>query len=248
MRNKIVFYSTATLWTFAGALLTPVIVPVAGSFYLMRRMLGKTRARHHMVDLWPWWKSYLSQVAWWWSRGMLFLGRALCGVSVCVRGKEHLLAQQGKPVIVACQHRSEWETFLLNALLKSATFVMKESLLNIPIVGWFFRTLEMIPVSRLGKNSERMLAMAQRARAAGRPIVIFPEGTRVKEGRVRYRAGVALLYENLNVPVLPVAVSITFPSRKIIRLQLTFLGAIAPGLSRDALLEHLQSVIEENQP
>jgi 1-acyl-sn-glycerol-3-phosphate acyltransferase len=111
----------------------------------------------------------------------------------------------------------------------------------------------MIPVDRQGRASalKRMLASARAAVAQGHPILIYPEGTRTPPGEQRpYHPGVAALYGDLGLPVVPVALnSGLFWGRRSFHkkpgtITIEFLPAIAPGLPRKAFMAELQQRLE----
>ena len=96
-----------------------------------------------------------------------------------------------------------------------------------------------------------MVRAARRAVAAGRPVVIFPEGTRTVPGqRLAYQPGVAALYQALQLPVVPAAVNsgLYWGRRSFVkkpgRIILAFLEPIAPGLPRAQLMDELEARIE----
>jgi len=184
---------------------------------------------------------YLGTVAW--------LERRVIGLDYEVRGREHLPAGG---FLVAAKHQSAWETMKLHLLLDDPAIVLKEELMRIPVWGWFAARLGMIPVAR---GTVRALAVLRRNAgpvvAAGRPIVVFPQGTRVAPGeRHPYRAGIGLLYEALAVPIVPMAVnSGLFWGRKRFfkrpgRITVEFLPAIPPGLGRLAAMAALEQDLE----
>lgn len=115
------------------------------------------------------------------------------------------------PVIVAMKHESFYETFEVIRLFPSPApaVVFKAELASIPLWGRVAQAHGVIPVAReAGAVAlRRMLTAARAAVAAGRPVVIFPEGTRVPHGeRPLLRPGIAGLYKSLGVPVVPIAV------------------------------------------
>jgi 1-acyl-sn-glycerol-3-phosphate acyltransferase len=96
-----------------------------------------------------------------------------------------------------------------------------------------------------------MLREARAARDDGRQITIFPEGTRMAPDRTRpYHAGIAAIYNNLDLPVVPVALNsgLFWPRRNFLRrpgtIVLEFLPAIAPGLDRKRFIAELHDRIE----
>lgn len=131
------------------------------------------------------------------------LARAVLGVRLRVEG-----AVPPGACIVALKHEAALETLELLLLLPRPAVVLKKELTDIPLFGAALRAHGTIPVRRgAGAAALRaMTAAAQDAIAAGRPIAIFPEGTRVPPGeRPPLRPGFAGLYRALNLPVVPVA-------------------------------------------
>jgi 1-acyl-sn-glycerol-3-phosphate acyltransferase len=185
-----------------------------------------------------------------WGRINLVLLRAVAGIDCEVRGREKI--PQGA-LIVASKHQSAWETFALLPLFDDPLFIIKRELDWIPIFGWLMIKARMVPVNR-GAGSQALTAMTARARvelAAGRQMIIFPEGTRRPAGaEARYKYGVAHLYAATGVPCLPIALNsgLFWPRRSIRRLPGTvvveILDPIAPGLDKDAFFERLRSEIE----
>ncbi len=186
--------------------------------------------------------------AWGWVGA--FLLRTIAGTRLEVRGLENV--PEGG-CLIAAKHQSMFETFALLPLLRFPTFVLKRELRFIPLFGWYTMKTGMIPVDRdRGAAALRALAgRAQRELAKGRPILIFPEGTRRPPGaEPAYRSGIGLLYRSLDVPVVPVALNsgLYWPRRKFLRhpgtIVIEFLPPIASGLPTKAFLARLQDSIE----
>ena len=113
------------------------------------------------------------------------------------------------PVIVAIKHETFYETFQTLRLFDRPAVVFKAELLKVPIWGEAARLHGVIPIEReAGAKALRELLRAGRAAiAAGRPIIIFPEGTRVPHGQSPpLRPGIAGLYKLLALPIVPIAV------------------------------------------
>jgi 1-acyl-sn-glycerol-3-phosphate acyltransferase len=183
-------------------------------------------------------------------RSTVWLLRTICGTKMEVRGHEKLLPG---PVIVAAKHQAAWDTFALISLMRDPTLVMKAELLSIPLYGWFCRKFELIPIQReLGPSALRQMVREARTRAAqGREIVIFPEGTRKNPGAAPdYKPGIIFLYQDLKVPVCPLALNsgMFWPRHSFLRYPGTivaeFLDPILPGLPRQEFMDKLQSSIE----
>jgi len=144
-----------------------------------------------------------------------------------------------QPAIYAIKHESFFEAIDAPTLFDLPVVLAKAELFRIP--GWGKAALAygLIPVDRDAgaKALMAMMRQAKAAAAAGRPLVIFPEGTRVPHGeRWPLQAGFAGLYKALGLPVIPVAVD-SGPSYKPAlkpRRPITyrFGEPIPPGLPR----------------
>ena len=185
-----------------------------------------------------------------WIRGMLWLLRAIIGLRYRVVGWENL--PEG-PALIASKHQSAWETFAFNAILGKPVFIIKRELFWVPFYGWYAKHAGMIGIDRKGraKTLRGMIAAAQKALAARRPIVIFPEGTRTApRAAPRYQSGVAALYQALDAPVVPVALNsgLFWGRRAFLKrpgtVVVEFLPPIPPGLPREAFMARLEAAIE----
>jgi 1-acyl-sn-glycerol-3-phosphate acyltransferase len=111
--------------------------------------------------------------------------------------------------LIAVKHEAMYETLEMVRLSKLPVIVMKKELADIPLFGWLTRRYGVIPVERSAgaKALRRMVAEGQDAIASGRPVMIFPEGTRVRAGETpTLKPGFAGLYRAIGLPVVPVAV------------------------------------------
>ena len=129
--------------------------------------------------------------------------RLLLGIDTRIEGK-----RSSEPALYAAKHQSMFETLELALMLNGPALVMKAELARIPIWGWAARRYGVIVIDRAGAAAtmRQMMREARGAIEAGRSIVIFPEGTRVRPGeRPPLRAGFAGLYRALGVVVVPVA-------------------------------------------
>lgn len=185
-----------------------------------------------------------------WGRITLWLLRVVCGTGVEWRGLEKI---PPGGIIVAAKHQSAWETVVLATKFPYFAFVVKRELFWLPLFGWCIRKGGMIPVDRgAGKSAlARLVVHARTAVAAGRQIIIFPEGTRRPPGAPpRYKYGVAHLYSECGVPCVPVALNsgVYWPRRSFMRypgtVRVEVLDPIPPGGDRDAFFTDLQSAIE----
>ena len=114
------------------------------------------------------------------------------------------------PFILAAKHESAWETLALTYLTQDPAFVLKDALLNIPLFGWYLHKVGMIAVqrSRRTKVVDAMVLQARQLIQQGRPIIVFPEGTRTAPGHApALKGGTWYLHKALHVPVIPVSLN-----------------------------------------
>ncbi len=194
--------------------------------------------------------SAMRRVVRFWGRSVIVMLRRICGVRVAVRGLEHI--PPGAAVIVS-KHQSAFDTIIWCALLPDVAYVLKKELLAIPVYGWHARHVGMIPVDRAGGGPalKAMLRAAQAALGAGRPVVIFPEGTRTAPGeRVPYQPGVVAIAGATDAPVIPVATdSGRLWGRRAFHkrpgtIHVSVLPPLPPRLPRAKLLAALEAAIE----
>lgn len=185
-----------------------------------------------------------------WLRTVAWIEKNLGGISYRVIGRDNI--PKGA-CIIAAKHQSEWETFKIHLLVDDPAIVLKRELLNIPVIGWYMKRSGSIPIDRAGRTRALadMLRAARQAAAQGRPIVIFPEGTRAAPGESRpYKPGVAALYQDLNIPLVPMALNsgLLWPKNAFVKkpgtITVEFLPPIPPGLSREDMMESLRAALE----
>jgi 1-acyl-sn-glycerol-3-phosphate acyltransferase len=196
------------------------------------------------------WRVLFSAVTWW-ARTVLWVLRKFIGLDYVVRGREHL---PSGAAIVAVKHQSAWDTVAISVLLEYPSVVLKRELFHLPVWGWLARRCGMIAVDRgAGASALKSMVKAAQARARdGRKIVIFPQGTRTAPGVKRaYYPGVAALYSQLDLPVVPVALNsgLFWRRRAFTKLPGTivveYLPPIPPGMKRAAFMTELERRIEE---
>jgi 1-acyl-sn-glycerol-3-phosphate acyltransferase len=141
-----------------------------------------------------------------WVAAVLAGLRPICAIHVEVTGL-HLLPAEG-PALLASQHQSEFDTLIWMRLLRGPSYILKQELTRIPLFGPMLLAAGMIPVDRSAGAAalRRLIEDTRSACAAGRQIVIFPEGTRVPPGQsVKLHPGIAAISSQLGLPVYPVA-------------------------------------------
>ena len=182
-----------------------------------------------------------------WVRFHRFCAGRILGIRSRVEG-----AVPRGAVLVAGKHQSMFETLEVVHLLDEPAVVLKRELADIPFFGKVTRMYGVIPVDREGGGAalRRMMRSAEEAIAAGRPIVIFPEGTRVSPGeQPPLQAGFAGLYRVLKLPVVPLAVDSgkLWPRRSFAKrpgtVTMRFGEPIPPGLRREEVEARVHAAI-----
>lgn len=180
--------------------------------------------------------------------------KLIVGLDYKIEGIENLKAalKEG-PCIIACKHQSAWETIIFAILVEEFQIVLKRQLMYIPLFGMYLKKLNAIVVDR-NAGSQAIKQLIHQSREAiknNRSILIYPEGTRGKPGEPAvYQPGIAALYRDLNVSVLPVALNSGVfwgrrsPIKKPGMITLRFLKPIPSGLSRAEFTSQLEESIE----
>lgn len=186
-----------------------------------------------------------------WAGGIVWLLRHIVGLDYEVRGRENV---PDRPVLFAYKHQSAWETIAFLVIVPDFAAILKRELLAIPLVGLYIRKLRMVPIDRGGAGValRRMMVRVRKRIAEGRSVMVAPEGTRIAPGEHGpYLPGVAALYRDLGVPVVPVALnSGLFWGRRSFHkrpgvVTVEFLPVIEPGLDRRVFLDLLARRVGE---
>ena len=185
-----------------------------------------------------------------WARIVLVLLRVIVGLDHEIRGLDRV---PRSACIIAMKHQSAWDTLIPLVVFKDPVAIVKRELLLLPFYGWYAARAGSIGIDRKAgaKALRRMIAAARPVAAEERPIVIFPEGTRVAPGaRLPYQPGVAALYQALATPLVPAAVNsgLFWGRRSFVkhpgRIVLEFLEPIPPGWPRRKVMAELEQRIE----
>lgn len=187
--------------------------------------------------------------------GSHFLQKYILGLDYEIRGIENKPAGD-TAYLVASKHYSAYETLLLFKLFKDPTIILKKELLSLPLFGWFLQKLDVIALDR-GKGNIALQSLyegARKMRDQKRPIVIFPQGTRVgidtSTAERPYKSGIIKLYSEINLPILPVAINsgVYWPKnsfwKKSGKVVIEYLPMIPAGLPADEVMKTMESQIE----
>ena len=168
---------------------------------------------------------------------VIFIVKFLLNTKVEFKGIENLT--NNRKYFVACAHQSMFETFALQSVLPYPVFILKKELLKIPLFGLYLRKIKSIEIVRDTTTKDNLNffdKVANIIKNVDRPLLIFPQGTRVNvKERVPFKKGVARIYESLNIPCIPVALNSgsVWPKKGFIKypgkIVISFLKAIEPG-------------------
>lgn len=170
-----------------------------------------------------------------WARFHRWAAATLLGVRTRFEG-----TLPDQPVLYAAKHEAMYETIELAFLLHGPAVVLKRELTRIPLWGYATKVYGAIAVDREASAAalRRLVREAGVARAQGRSVIVYPEGTRVPHGATPpLRSGFAGLYKTLGYPVVPIAVDsgrfvprTGWPRAGTVTIRLG--AAIPPGLPR----------------
>lgn len=186
-----------------------------------------------------------------WGHATLFLAHYICGIKMQLDGLENRL--EGG-VIYAAKHQSAFETIALTAILKQPAFVLKKELLYIPLFGLYLAKVGCVPIDRkAGASAIKLMVKAAKEKLEhGYSVVIFAEGTRTSPDNENptYHPGVAALYTQLGVPLVPVALNsgLCWGRKAVLKkpgiVTIRFLPPLAAGLERKPMMAELKQVVE----
>ena len=200
----------------------------------------------------PWSKNISRAIANFWAKTIRFLLFLIVGIKTKITGLENL---PDTPCIVASKHQSDLDTIALYPKLGNPSFIAKIELFKIPFLGTVIRAIGTISVDRKKKSAalRDLIEQGRNRIENGQNIFIFPEGTRKPPlAPPNFRFGTAKLYEELNVPVVPIALnSGLFWGRNSLVLwpgtaRIEILPPIPPGLSANEMHEKMIEAIDEN--
>ena len=180
-----------------------------------------------------------------------FCLKMILSVKIEVLGKENII--QSKKFFIAASHQSMFETFYLQTVFKSPIFILKRELTLIPIFGWYLKKIGSISIKR-NKVSKDNLSFFDNiheiVNKSERPLIIFPQGTRVKpEERTPFKKGAARIYDELKISCQPVAINSGYvwpknaPKKTDKTITISILPLIDSSLDKDKFVKHLEEKI-----
>ena len=170
---------------------------------------------------------------------------------IVIKGSENLI--RNEKFFIACSHQSMFETFYLQTIFNSPIFILKKELLSIPIFGWYLKKIKSISIDRNKINKENLdfyEKIKMSLESTDRPIIIFPQATRVAANdRSPFKKGASRIYETLNIKCQPVAINSgnVWPKSGMLiankTLTISILEPIDYGIDSKQFLEILQNSI-----
>ena len=182
---------------------------------------------------------------------VVFIVKIFLNTKVEFKGVDNI--PKNEKYFVASAHQSMFETFALQSVLDYPVFILKKELLKIPLFGLYLKKIKSIEIVRDTTTKDNLNffdKVATIIKNEKRPLLIFPQGTRVKaDDKVPFKKGVGRIYEALNIACVPVALNSgkVWPKYGIIKypgkITVSFLKPIEPGLNRDDFIKNLETKI-----
>ena len=177
--------------------------------------------------------------------------RLILNTKVIFHGVENLKKEEN--FFVASAHQSMFETFALQIPLDGPIFILKKELLNIPLFGWYLRKIGAIAIVRETTTKENLNffdKVKERIEKTKRPLLIFPQGTRVKlDEQPAFKKGVGRIYKAIDLPCIPVALNSgkVWPKNSFMKypgdIHISFLEPIMPGKDSEQFTKDIENKI-----
>ena len=223
-------------WSFL-ALSSLLLFPVAIAIWVVTAPFDpKLRALHQFTSFWASIYTWLNP-AW----------------RVRVQGRERI--RRGETYVMVANHQSLLDILLLFRLFSHFKWVSKIENFRVPLVGWNMSLNRYVKLRRGDAHSiERMMRACERVLQGGSSIMMFPEGTRSLDGRLRsFKHGAFKLAKDARVPLLPIVIegtSSALPKRGFVlqgrhRIRLRVLDEIPFSRFADKDVETLTSEVRE---
>ena len=182
-----------------------------------------------------------------------FCLKIFLSTKIIIKGKENII--NNEKFFIASSHQSMFETFYLQIIFNSPVFILKKELLLIPIFGWYLKKIGSISIKRNKITKDNLGFFEDISKIINnskRPLVIFPQGTRVlPDERTPFKKGASRIYEELRISCQPVAINSGYvwpkkgnkTSNKIITISI--LKPIIAGHPKEEFIKILENNIYE---
>ena len=180
-----------------------------------------------------------------------FCLKTILSVDIKILGKENIITDE--KFFISASHQSMFETFYLQTIFNSPVFILKKELLSIPIFGWYLKKIGSISIKRnkiTKDNLDFYSEIINIINKTDRPLIIFPQGTRVKpDERPSFKKGVGRIYEELKISCQPVAINSGYvwpkKGKKLSNKKITIsiLPKISSGVEKNEFVKNLEEKI-----
>ena len=180
-----------------------------------------------------------------------FCLKIFLSTKIIIKGYENII--ENKKFFIAASHQSMFETFYLQTIFNSPVFILKKELLLIPIFGWYLKKIGSISIKRntITKNNLNFFDdVAQTIQNSNRPLIIFPQGTRVlPNDRPPFKKGAARIYEKLKIICQPIAINsgYVWPKKGLKNshktITISILKPIEAGIEKEEFIKILENRI-----
>jgi len=135
--------------------------------------------------------------------------KVFLSTKIIIKGRENIIFDE--KFFIASSHQSMFETFYLQTIFNSPVFILKKELLLIPIFGWYLKKIGSISIKRNKISKENLNFFEDISKIilnSNRPLIIFPQGTRVLPyEKPPFKKGASRIYEELKINCQPVAIN-----------------------------------------
>ena len=180
-----------------------------------------------------------------------FCLKKILSTKIIIKGRENIISDE--KFFIAASHQSMFETFYLQTIFNSPVFILKKELLLIPIFGWYLKKIGSISIKRNKVTKDNLGFFDDIFKIidnSKRPLIIFPQGTRVlPDDRPPFKKGASRIYEKLNILCQPVAINSGYvwpkKGKKYSNRTITvsILKAIPKGFSKKEYIKILENSI-----
>ena len=184
----------------------------------------------------------------WWAS---FCLKVIMQTKIDILGRENII--KNEKFFIAASHQSMFETFFLQTIFNSPIFILKKELLHIPIFGWYLNKIGSISIKRNKTTKDNLsffIDIHKLIKNSSRPLIIFPQGTRVNpDERPQFKKGAGRIYEELKISCQPIAINsgyvwpktgIKKPNKK---LTISILPAFNSRLDKNQFIKSLEEKI-----
>ena len=180
-----------------------------------------------------------------------FCLKKILSVKIRILGKENIIINE--KFFIAASHQSMFETFYLQTIFNAPVFILKKELMLIPIFGWHLKKIGSISIKRnkvTKDNLDFFHDISNVIIKSQRPLIIFPQGTRVKPNeRPPFKKGAGRIYEELNISCQPIAINSgkvwpkKGPKNSNEEIIISILPKINSGMDKNKFVNNLEEKI-----